>query len=74
VFSSLGLKASGERDVYPENIVNRECLIIAVPDSYKDKDGNEKKTTAVPFDGYSHVDSEKAGSSPVADDDEEPPF
>jgi len=64
ICSRLGVDTSGEIELTPEMLKNRECLISVLTEEYEDSEGNPKKRNVVPFAGYERVkaaETEKQG-------------
>lgn len=56
VYSRFGLKTDGSAMLIPSDLEGRKAIVTVYADSYSDKDGKEKPTNTIPFDGYAEID------------------
>lgn len=58
VCQCLGLDTAGKRELTPEMLVGRLCMVHAVVEDYVDPEGETRTSNAVPFDGYAPVEDD----------------
>ena len=58
ICSRMRVDVSGEVDLRPEHLIDKQVLVTVTIEEYEAEEGNTKRRNRVPFAGYDFADSE----------------
>ena len=62
ICASFGLDVSGAVDLDPSMLLEKRAMVSTYQEEYEDDRGQAKVTNRIPYDGYSVVPGESAGT------------